>query len=69
MLFPRQERLVYISRAVLLLIIAAYVFAPTAFGWMIDPGGAWYRPYLIWVAIVATTFLLQARAPDSEEGP
>lgn len=51
----------YISRSVLLLILAAYVFSPTAFGWMIDPGGAWYRPYLIWAAIVATTFLLQMR--------
>jgi hypothetical protein len=58
---------VYISRSVLLLILAAYVFSPTAFGWMIDPAGAWYRPYLIWAAIVAATFLLQARAPANED--
>ena len=57
----------YISRSVLLLILAAYVFSPTAFGWMIDPGGAWYRPYLIWAGIVAATFLLQGRSPDGED--
>ncbi len=49
----------YISRAVLLLILAAYVFSPSAFTWMVDPGGAWYRPYLIWASIVAITFAMQ----------
>jgi hypothetical protein len=62
-----QGSRVYISRSVLLLILAAYVFSPTAFGWMIDPGGAWYRPYLIWAGIIATTFLLQPRSPDNED--
>lgn len=57
----------YISRSVLLLILAAYVFAPTALGWMIDPGGAWYRPYLVWTAIVATAFLFQVRHRDNED--
>lgn len=57
----------YISRSVLLLILAAYVFSPTAFSWMIDPGGTWYRPYLIWAGIVATTFLMQMRRQNGEE--
>lgn len=59
----------YISRSVMLLILAAYVFSPTAFGWMIDPGGAWFRPYIIWAGIVAATFLLQPQTPDNEDGP
>lgn len=63
-----QGSRVYISRSVLLLILVAYVFSPTAFGWMIDPGGAWFRPYMIWVGIIATTFLLQSRTPDNEDG-
>jgi hypothetical protein len=58
---------VYISRSVLLLILAAYIVAPTAFSWMIDPGGAWYRPFLIWAGIVAITFLLQLRQPPIDE--
>lgn len=57
----------YISRSVLLLILAVYVFSPTAFGWMIDPGGAWYRPYLIWAAIVLTSFALQFRRQNGDE--
>jgi hypothetical protein len=56
----------YISRAIMLLILAAYVFAPTVFSWMIDPSGAWFRPYIIWSAIVLATFLLQPDNPDSE---
>ena len=57
----------YISRAVLLLILVVYVFAPTAFSWMINPGGAWYRPYLIWAAIVTVSFVLQLRRPASDD--
>lgn len=49
----------YISRSVLLLILAAYVFSPTVFSWMIDPHGMWYRPYIIWALIIIATFLLQ----------
>ena len=58
----------YISRSIMLLILVAYVFAPTAFGWMIDPGGAWFRPYIIWAGIVLATFLLQPHTPDNEDG-
>jgi len=59
---------VYISRSVLLLILAAYVFSPTAFGWMIDPGGGVVPALYDLGGIVATTFLLQSRAPDNEDG-
>lgn len=59
----------YISRAVLLLILAAYVFSPSAFSWMVDPAGAWYRPYLIWAVIVVITFAMQPRqTPQDDEG-
>lgn len=57
----------YISRAVLLLILAAYVFSPSAFTWMVDPGGNWYRPYLIWAAIIATTFAMQSGGNPSDD--
>lgn len=57
----------YISRAVLLLILAAYVFSPSAFTWMVDPGGTWYRPYLIWAAIIAVTFAMQSGGNPSDD--
>lgn len=51
----------------MLMIMAAYVFSPSLFSWMIDPAGVWYRPYLIWMGIVLAAFLLQPRAVDGEE--
>jgi hypothetical protein len=51
----------------MLLLMAAYVFSPALLGWMIDPAGVWYRPYLIWIGIVLVAFLLQPRRVDGEE--
>ncbi|MCC7515779.1 MAG: hypothetical protein IT470_00395 [Pseudomonadales bacterium] len=59
----------YLSRSIMLIIMAVYVFSPTVFSWMIDPSGVWYRPYLIWISIVTATFLLQPRTPDHEDEP
>lgn len=49
----------YISRSVLLLLLTAYIFSPTILSWMIYPNGIWYRPYLIWAALVLAAALLQ----------
>jgi hypothetical protein len=57
----------YIPRSILLLILAAYIFSPTVFGWMLTPGGSWYRPYLIWSAVVFATFLLQWGRKESDD--
>lgn len=57
----------YLTRPIMLMIMAAYVFAPSLFSWMIDPAGVWYRPYLIWIGVVLAAFLLQPRAVDGEE--
>ncbi|HRF87501.1 MAG: hypothetical protein E6Q87_03680 [Cellvibrionales bacterium] len=57
----------YLSRPIMLLLMAAYVFSPALLGWMIDPAGVWYRPYLIWIGIVLAAFLLQPRRVDGEE--
>ncbi|HNE26328.1 MAG TPA: hypothetical protein PKZ68_09110 [Pseudomonadales bacterium] len=57
----------YLSRSIMLMIMAAYVFSPSLFSWMIDPAGVWYRPYLIWMGLVVVAFLLQPRASDGEE--
>lgn len=57
----------YLSRSIMLMIMAAYVFSPSLLNWMIDPAGVWYRPYLIWMGIVLAAFLLQPSAADSEE--
>lgn len=46
-------------RLLLLLLFVAYIFAPTLFGWMISPDGAWYRPFIIWLVIILCAFLFQ----------
>lgn len=49
------------QRLVILLLLIAYIFSPTLFSWIINPEGAWYRPYLIWVLVIAIAFALQIR--------
>lgn len=56
----------YISRAVLLLVICSYLFAPSIFGWMIDPRGSWYRPYLLWAVAIALLMLTQIRQREDD---
>lgn len=49
------------QRLVILLLLIAYIFSPTVFSWILDPQGAWYRPYLLWVIVIVTAYSLQAR--------
>ena len=49
------------QRLVILLLLIAYIFSPTLFSWMINPEGAWYRPYIIWVLVIVVAFLMQLR--------
>ena len=34
--------------------------------WWIDPNGAWYRPYLLWLILIVVTFILQSQR-DADE--
>lgn len=47
------------QRPLLLLILVVYIFSPTLFSWIINPDGAWYRPYLVWVIIIIIAFFVQ----------
>lgn len=49
------------QRLVILLLLIAYIFSPTLFTWIINPEGAWYRPYLIWVLVIVIAFVMQLR--------
>lgn len=57
----------YIPRSVLLFILAAYIFSPTVFSWMLTPNGSWFRPYLIWAAVVLATLVLQWGRRESDD--
>ncbi len=55
------------QRLVILLLLIAYIFSPTLFSWIINPEGAWFRPYIAWVAVIVIAYLVQARKKRSHD--
>lgn len=49
------------QRLVILLLLIGYIFSPSLFSWVVNPEGAWYRPYLIWLAVIVIAFIIQLR--------
>ncbi|MBV1872007.1 MAG: hypothetical protein KUG83_05620 [Gammaproteobacteria bacterium] len=56
----------YIDRLLILLIIGAYLITPIITHWWTEGGTAWYRPYLIWAGLIATSFWI-TRSRDLDE--
>ncbi|GAA6132761.1 MAG TPA: hypothetical protein ENH72_08570 [Pseudomonas sabulinigri] len=56
----------YIYRLVLLLVIGIYLFSPAIMDWWIEPQGAWYRPYVLWLILIIAGMLLQS-PKDADE--
>lgn len=56
----------YIYRLVFLLVLAIYIFSPNIMNWWIEPGSAWYRPFLIWLALVGLALWLEIRRDPNE---
>ena len=55
----------YINRALLLVIGVVLIFFPSLEGWMLGPEGAWYRPFQLWLLIIAAAYWNQrTRYPD-----
>ncbi|HSX51808.1 MAG TPA: hypothetical protein VLF09_12655 [Cellvibrio sp.] len=55
------------QRLVILLLLVAYIFSPSLFNWIINPEGAWYRPYLAWVGVILIAFVMQIRRKNYHE--
>jgi energy-coupling factor transporter transmembrane protein EcfT len=55
------------QRLVILLLVIAYIFSPTLFDWIINPEGAWYRPFIIWVVVIIIAFVMQIRRKKYHE--
>lgn len=53
------------QRFVILLLLIAYIFAPTIFTWVINPAGAWYRPFIAWACIIIIAFVVQRQKKSS----
>ena len=56
----------YIYRLVFLLVLAVYIFSPTIIDWWIAPDSAWYRPFVVWLALIALAFWLENRRDPNE---
>lgn len=54
------------QRPLLLLMLVVYIFSPTLFSWVVNPDGAWYRPYLIWVLVIVVAFFVQTRSKRND---
>ena len=51
-----------ISPALLLLMLVTLVFAPTIQEWATRGGGAWHRPYQLWLAVIIFVWWTVKRA-------
>jgi len=56
----------YIYRLVLLLVVSIYIFSPVVLDWWVEPGSAWYRPYLIWLALIGIAIWLESKRGPNE---
>lgn len=54
------------QRPLVLLILVVYIFSPTIFSWVINPDGAWYRPYIIWLLVIIIAYILQGRKKTND---
>jgi len=61
-----QDNAMYIYRLVLLLVIGIYLFSPAIMDWWIEPMGAWYRPYVLWLILIIAGMLLQSPRDTDE---
>ncbi|GAB2886169.1 hypothetical protein ACCI51_00455 [Microbulbifer echini] len=50
----------------ILLVLVGYVFSPTIFTWMINPVGAWYRPFILWFVLILLAMFIQWRRKSNE---
>lgn len=55
----------YINRALLLVMALAFIFLPAIEQWLWHADASWYRPFLLWLAVVAAAWWNQFRGyPD-----
>ncbi len=44
----------YLNRILLLALVLLYVFSPLMADWVMTGGAQWYRPHMIWLAVITT---------------
>ncbi|UYF99555.1 MULTISPECIES: hypothetical protein [unclassified Halomonas] len=51
----------YVYRLLLFLVFGGYLLSPVLMGGWNEPGTVWYRPFLIWGALIALTLWLEQK--------
>lgn len=49
----------YLNPTLLLLFGLIFVFSPPLQEWVLNGNEAWYRPYIVWIALIAFTYWTQ----------
>lgn len=56
----------YINRALLLLMGLAFIFLPAIEQWLWAADANWYRPFLLWMAVIVAAWGNQLRRHTDE---
>ncbi len=51
----------FLHRSALLMILGCFLAVPVLLDWWLAPSAAWYRPFLIWLLLIAFCLLLDLR--------
>ncbi len=51
----------HLSKHIILMLIAAFIFGPTILFWLTSEAAPWYRPYVAWLAIICIAASLHWR--------
>lgn len=49
----------YLNPTLLLLFGLIFVFSPTLQEWVLNGNEAWYRPYIVWLALIVFMYWTQ----------
>jgi len=52
----------YKQSSLLLIVLITLIFSPSLINWILSTDGAWYRPFVIWLAVIFVTFIVQRLA-------
>src|SRR5690606_33964209 len=64
--FSTKRTSMYDYRLGLALLVGIYLFSPIMMDWWLDGGGAWYRPFAIWLLLIAFYIWLNHKRGDDE---
>jgi len=50
------------QRLIILVLVLAAIFSPSALDWMLSPNGPWYRPFMGWLIVIAVALVMQLKS-------